>query len=202
MKNQSEKRLGDLLLAKYQADPEGFRSYLPEVAQLLDPVRPPQGSPRSPSGLTARERAHHINVLRGVLEKLSKDSIPPQEAVRGLEHCATVIQDDSLPEEVRYQVLVSLVKAAIGKSPGSFKSTQIVPVPGGGKREVMNHVPVVRGAVLDLDRDMRLTSITITPSKVRERRKLLGFVGSGRDTDPEVALRHDEYLAKVPHGAP
>jgi hypothetical protein len=114
-----------------------------------------------------------------------------------------LVQDDSLPEDVDYETLVSLLRAAIGKSPGSFKSVKIVPIKDGEGRELINHVSLVRGVVLDLDRDMRLVSITVTPRKVRERRKLLRFVGIGKDIASDVALRHDDYLAEIePHAAP
>ncbi len=203
MKNLLEKQFLELLFSKYQADPDGFRSYLPEVAQLLEAMYPPQHLTKSPFGLTEQERAHHQTALRQVLEKLEQASLSTEEAVRGLEHCATLVQDDSLPDEVGHETLVGLLKAVVGKSPGSFDSTKTVMVRNGEEREVMNQVSLVRGVILNLDRNMHLVSVTITPRKVKERRKLLGFVGIGRDAASDVALRHDDYLAECgPHAAP
>lgn len=204
MKNppKPQKELLELLFSKYQADPEGFRSYMPEAAQLLDAMYPPRRPSRSPFGLTERERAHHLAALREVLEGLEESSISPKEAVKGLQHCATLIQDDNLPEDVGYETLVFLMKAAIGKSPGTFKSAKTVLVMGDEGREVINRVSLVRGVTLDLDRNMRLVSITVAPTKVRERRKLLKLIGLGQDIASDVALRHDDYLAEQePHAS-
>ncbi len=203
MKNPPEKRILESILSKYRADPKGFRSYLPEAAQLLAAMYPQGRSSKSPFGLTERERVHHQSPLKDVPERLEEGSVTPQQAVRCLEHCATLIQDDSLPEEFGYETHRSLLKAAIGKSPGTFKKNETVRVSDTSGKEVINHVSLLRGVVLDLDRDMRLVSISITPKKVRERRKLLGFVGKGRDTAADVARRHDDYLVEVgPHAAP
>ncbi len=203
MKNLPKKQFLELLFSKYQTDPGGFRSYLPEVAELLDALHPPRRSLKSPFGLTERERTHHQAALRRMLEKLEDGPIITEEAIRGLEHCATLIQDDSLPEEVGHETLVSLLKAGIGKSPGTFKSVRTVAVGDGGGRVVMSSVSLVRGVMINLDRNMSLVTVTITPRKVRERRQLLGFVGIGHDTAPDVALRHDDYLVeKEPHAAP
>lgn len=50
---------------------------------------------------------------------------------------------------------------------------------------------------------MKLISVTISPQRYRERKKLMAFVGIGKDTATDVAMRHDDYLAEIdPHGAP
>ena len=67
-----------------------------------------------------------------------------------MEHCATLIsEDDSLPEEVGHETLVSLLKAGIGKSPGTFKSVRTVAVGDGGGRVVMSSVSLVRGVMIN-----------------------------------------------------
>ncbi len=100
-----------------------------------------------------------------------------------------------------YEVLKSLVKAAIGKAPGSYKSDATVPLVDGSGGPVQERVSVIRGVFLNFDGNERLVSISIDPRKYRERRKLMAFVGASRDPMPDVALRHDDYLAmQDPHG--
>ena len=130
MTDQLEKQLRDLLRSKYLADPEGFRSYLPEVAEVLQARYSPRPSLRSPFGLTERERAHHEKEMRHIFERLDDGGDSSEDAIRGLDHCAMLIQDDGLPLEVGYDRLVALLKAAIGKSPGTFKSNQTIPRAG------------------------------------------------------------------------
>lgn len=191
------------LLAKYRADPERFRAYLPEVAQTLDAMYPALRSPRSPFGLTEQERAYRRQALRRILEHLEQGHVLPEEAGKGLEHCATLIDDDSLPPDVSQDTLARLLRAAIGKSPGSVKANTTIPMLDSQEDKVVNRISVVRGVVLNLTWDMRLVSITITPRKFKERHKALRFVGAARDVASDVALRHDDHLAAgVPHAAP
>ena len=86
------------------------------------------------------------------------------------------------------------MKAALGKSPGSYKVKTTVPM-GIGGGEALERVTVLRGVYLDLDRERRLVSISINPAKVREWKKLMAVVGTGRDAEPDVSAKHDEYLA-------
>lgn len=91
------------------------------------------------------------------------------------------------------------MKVALGKSPGSYKRKTTVPV-GQEDGDALDHVSVLRGVYLDLDRERRLVSISINPRKVRERKKLMSIVGIGKDPQPDVAARHDDYLAmQDPH---
>ena len=193
----------DLLLIKYRSDPNRFRDFLPEVAQELDVIAPETRGSRSPFGLTERERAARHEALQEVLERLDEASVAGEEALRGLEHCAALIQDDNLPPEVGHDTLVRLLRAAIGKSPGSIKAVTTFPIQDGQEGKIANRTSLVRGVTLNLAWDMRLVSVTITPGKVQERRKALRFVGIGRDADAEVAREHDKYLAlRDPHAAP
>ena len=202
MTHRSDKQLRDLLVSRYRADPKRFHSYLPEIAELVEAMGQPRRVSRSPFGLTERERDHHQAALQKVLEGLEKGAVSRQDAVRGLEHCATLIQDDSLPEDAGYDILVALLKAAIGKSPGTFRSVQTIPISDREGQGPPYHVSLVKGVALDLDKDMRLCSITVTPSKVRKRRKLLEFVGIGQDAASDVARRHDDYLVeRVPNAS-
>ena len=188
-----EKRLIDLLQAKYRQDPRGFQEYLPDAAELLSEVS--SGSrPKSPFGLTEQERAFHRAGLAEALDKLEEGSVTAEEAGKGLQHCAALIRDDNLPDKAGYEALKKLASAGIGKSPGSYTSKTTVPL-GEDGGEVHERVPAIRGVYLDLDRDSRLVSISIHPRKVRERRRLMEFVGASEDPEPDVASRHDDYLA-------
>ena len=194
-------RLIALLQAKRRADPQGFRKYLPGVIELLPELSTRRRSTRSPFGLTERERAYHRDGLSAVLGKLDKGTVTAEEAAQGLQHCANLIRDDNLAEEVGYEVLKGLIRAAIGKSPGSYRSKTTVPLGEGSGGLVLERVSAIRGVSLDLDRERRLVSISIHPGKFRERRRLMEFVGASKDPEPDVAARHDDYLAmQEPHG--
>ena len=197
-----EKRLVALLQAKRRADPQGFREYLPGVSELLPALPASRRSTRSPFGLTERERAYHRDGLADALGKLAAKTVTAEEAAKGLQHCANLIRDDNLPEEVGYETLKGLIRAALGKSPGSYRSKTTVPL-GESSGRVLEQVSAIRGVYLDLDRERRLVSVSIHPGKVRERRQLMKFVGASKDPAPDVAARHDDYLAmQEPHGTP
>ena len=128
------------------------------------------------------------------------DKLTPEHATEGLEHCAALIRDDSLPDDIGYDTLVRMFKGAFGKSPGSYKVNTVIPADGESNGEPTYNISLVRGVVLNLDLGMRLVSVTVTPRKVRERRKLMGIVGIGRDPASDVSAKHDEYLAEQsPH---
>lgn len=197
MKNKVRKsQLWSILTAKYTADPEGFRSYLPEIADMIEP-RPSRRWSRSPFGLTKHERTHHLEGLRKILQNMESGAISKEEAVLGLEHCAALIEDDSLPSDVDYKTLKRLLQAAIGKTPGSFKQNAEVPILPVQGDEIVFRIPLVRGVILSLTRERRLARVEITPRKVQERQHGLAFVGIARDTASDVAQRHDDYLAGV-----
>lgn len=195
-----ERHLVELLHAKYKEDPKGFRKYLPGVVDLL-PEQPPEiVRRRSLFGLTEQETAFHRAGLAKVFGDLDKGPVTTEEAAKGLQHCAALIMDDSLPEEAGYEKMKSLVRAALGKSPGSYKSKATVKI-GEGNGDVHERVSAIRGVYLDLDVRRRLVSVSINPRKVRERRELMRFVGASKDPDPHVSTRHDDYLASEdPHG--
>ena len=201
-KGDAQRRLIDLLQKKYRADPQGFRRYLPEVAQTLDSISHTTRPFKSPYGLTERERMARKESLEAVLDLVESGKATPQEAVRGLEHCAVLTEDGDLPEDVGHETLLRLLRLAIGKAPGSFKRKEAVGMEGEENRDAVKASAVVRGVSLNLTWDMRLVSISVSPHKVEERRKMLVLVGVAQDPQPDVARRHDDYLTEVgPHGA-
>ena len=187
-----ERKLIELLHARYREDPKGFREYLPGVAELLPDPSPRRGRKELQLGLFEKEIAVHRAGLAEVLEKMETGSATAREAIKALQHCAALIMDDNLPEEADYEKLKRLIRAGIGKSPGSYKSKATIQI-GEGKGDVHERVSAIRGVYLDLDRRRRLVSISINPRKVRERRELMRFVGASKDPDPNVSSRHDHY---------
>ena len=198
-----EKHIIDLLQAKRRKDPDGFRKYLPDVARLLPDPPPMRTKPRVPGfTLTERERSYHKAGITEALAKLRDGTITPEEATKGLQHCAHVLKDDifGFPEEDRHESAKALIRAAIGKSPGSYKSKTTVPLDQYGKGPVVEQVSVILGVYLDLDGNGQLVSMSIDPEKVRKWPEIMKFVGASRDK-PDVALRHDYYLSlQDPHG--
>lgn len=193
----------ELLSSKYADNPQEFRSYMPEVAQWLDAFDSPRRQlARSSFGLTEREVKFHQSTLTETLAAVASGAATPAEAVKGLEHCAFLIRDDSLPAEADYEALCALFKVAFDKRPASFKKSETLKAPDGRPSDdVVHKFSLVRGVSLDLDREMRLISVSVFPHKVKQRRKLLAFVGAGHDAESDVARRHDDYLARIsPHG--
>lgn len=193
-----EKAAFQLLASKYQADPSWFEQHLPDIAEIMSPTAPPSRRSRSPFVLTKREREFHTNALPDVkvIGKLSRE-----DAIEALEHCAYLIRDDSLPDYIRYDVFAALFKTVIGKSPGSFGKNTTIRIGDARDVEPAHQVSIIRGVVLNLDTGMHLGSISVTPRKFRERRKMMSIVGIGRDQKSDVARRHDDYLAEMsPHG--
>ena len=192
----------DLLEQRYSLEPEKFRAFLPDIAQVFDAMYESRRSKKPPFNLTERERAYHRESLVKTLQCPDGDNLTSEQAIKAFEHCANLIRDDSLPDEVRYPTMVRLLKAAVGKSPGSFRKNETIIVGHEqSSKDVINRVSVIRGVHLELDRDMRLVSISVSPYKFRQRRKLLSIVGVGRDTKSDVSIRHDDYLAEIdPHG--
>ncbi len=171
-----EERIVQMLQAKRREDPEGFREYLPDVVKLLPEPAGRRDRTRSPFGLTERELSYHREGLAELMSKQAEGMISSEQAIDALRHCANLIRDDNLPEEAGYEALKGLIKSALGKSPGSYKSNTTVPIEEGGP--VLERVSAVRGVCLELDREGRMVSVSIQPRKVRERRKLMEMVGA------------------------
>ena len=145
--------------------------------------------------LSDREKAHHVEALSYILEK---QDLAPRDAVNALESCAILIQDDFMTPHVDHQSIVSLFKAAFGKTPAAIRENTSIPTEGHGTGEPVFHSSLVRGVVAQLDREMRLVSVTVTPHKVREGNKMMAIVGIGQDSRTDVATRHDDYLTEPP----
>lgn len=193
-----------MLISKYQADPEGFKKYLPELAPSLESMTPPLRKFRDPFGLTNHERNSREQALREILYGLRTHNLDKEKAIAGLEHFAVLVQDDSLPEEVSYDALASLLKAALGRSVSSIKSsaTFSVGTAATDREDAPVEVSIIYGVNLHLNHNMRLAAISVKPHKVRERNKRLSILGLASDVNSDVARNHDEYLVDVsPHAS-
>lgn len=178
------------LLNKYQADSEGFRSYLPEVAQKVQQLLPfrRRSSPRS--ALTEQERER---LQKALAQLLDKKRLPLEKAIEALESCATLIQDGSLPAEVNRRALLSLLQQVIGIPLSNIGKTTQIPVQDG---EVVKEMALLHGVHLHLTWNDRLVAISVSPTKLKERSKALKFVGIAKDAASDVAQCHDAYLVK------
>jgi hypothetical protein len=195
-------RLVQLLTARYQSEPAKFRSYLPEIAQLLDRIMPPRPKRLSPFTLTDHERSRRLVSLESALLGLGQSGLTKEDAVRALEDYAVLLEDDRVPEKFDFEKRIGVFKVLFGKSPGSFKAQTTLLIDPDSKERAVNSIALVRGVVLDLSWDMKLLKVHVSPQRFRERKKLLSFVGIGYDSASDVASRHDEYFAEtLVHGS-
>ena len=194
-----ERAAFEILVSRYRADPTLLKRHFPEVSQIVRQVVEPSRISRPHFSLTDREKAHHVKELGTIVEMEEPSS---HNAVKALEHCAVLIQDDFMTPHVDHQSVISLFKSAFGKSPGTIRRNTTISIEGREAVEAIHHSSLVRGVVADLDLGMRLVSITVTPRKMREGSKMMGIVGIGDDLCVDVSALHDDYLAKqAPHGS-
>jgi hypothetical protein len=192
----------DNLLAKYRSDTRRFRAYLPEAAQILDALEPQKRTARGSSGLTEHERARRIYALERNLGKLQEQTLRRDDAIAALEDYAALLDDDSVPEGFDFDKRIGVLKAAIGKAPGSFKTQATLQVKQDFDLAIVNTVSLVRGVHLNLTWDKRLVSVAVVPRLYRERKRLMAFVGAVPDSASDVARRHDAYLGEIdPHAS-
>jgi hypothetical protein len=194
MKKRSPRNQQDFILQamlnKYQADPEGFQSYLPEVAQELEQLSPSQRRSSHRSALTELERER---LQQALLELLNKKELASEELIQALEYCATLIQDGSLPFKVNRQTLLSLLHQAIGMPLSKIRKATRIPMREG---EAVKEVAILSGVHLHLTWNDRLVAISVSPTKLKKHSKALKFVGIAKDTASDVAQSHDAYLAE------
>ena len=190
-----EKIAFDYLIERYKADPEWFEQNLPDITEMVREASMPPSPPRPSFNLTDAQRQRHAKALNDILS-ISEPS--PQDALEGLEHCAILVQDDFLTPHVTHRRVLTLFKAAFGKSPESYRKNTAVSIEGCGTGELVYHSSLLRGVVVGLDKDKRLVSVTITPSDIREGEKMMSIVGIGRgDPRDDVSINHDDYLAEL-----
>ena len=193
-----EKAVFGLLVTKYQVDPSWFDEHMPDVGEIIGrAVSPPQ--PAKPRlKLSDKERMFHSEALARIRANNEQGQT---DAIMALKHCAVLTLDDWLRNGIDHETRVSLFESAFGKPPEAFKEDTTIYLNDERDTETAYQASLVRGVVLNLDADLRLVSVAVTPHKVRERERLMSIVGIGRDSKSDVAARHDEYLAEIsPHG--
>lgn len=166
----------DRVLTHYRLDTEGFRARMPDVAEALDSMFPPHRLSRTPFGLTENERAHRELTLRNLLSDLRRGDISTGDATRTLEQCAVLAEDDSLGLEVDRRTLLQLLRLFLGKPVGSITTATTISATDDTNVKAARHISLLRGIVLDLTTDMRLVSITINPSRIKGRQRIMRFV--------------------------
>ena len=193
-----ERQAFELLVARYKSDRAWFDTNWSELGELLANVTARPGKTASSFGLTENERRFRIDALKGII---ASEHLTPDNAVTALEHCASLLRDDWTVKGVPVEERARLFKAYAGKAHTSFKRNTTIPTVDANDSEAAHHISLLRGVALNMDVNMRLLSITVTPRKVREVKKLMSIAGIGSDSATDVARRHDDYLAEAsPHG--
>ncbi|MBM3942366.1 MAG: hypothetical protein FJ316_05490 [SAR202 cluster bacterium] len=115
----------------------------------------------------------------------------PEDAIKGLEHGATLLIDDFSPGYPPRQELLKLVRRATGIVPRK-EGKPVEKVLSEG--EASRVVSVVRGVDLHLTWDLKLVKVSLDPRQWRLRSQALGFAGLAADRAADVAQQHDRYL--------
>lgn len=189
-KNERDNIIG-IIIEAYIAAPEQLEAALPKIAQRLSLILPSKASNVRSFGLTEKERALYTDDLRRLLANLGQYNLSTGQAVQALEKCASLIEDNSLPAEVTRNTLAKLVKTATGLTPSAVKKKMNFTIKDGS---ATNQISLLRGVLLNTTWDNRMLSIDINPSKVKERRRIVFFVGSAKDSESNVAERHNMYI--------
>lgn len=178
----------DILLNKYQTDPDRFRSYLPELLPEVDDQSRSSSKRGHVSTLTEIERER----LCELLLKIPRDKpLTEQQAIQVLGYCATLIQDENLPDEIDRKTTLMFLHRLIGAPISKISRTTEKSIRNG---KAAKTVAVLRGVHLHLTWDDLPVAVSISPAKFKERSQALKFVGIGQDPSPDVSSQHDAYL--------
>lgn len=179
-----------ILINKYRVDPDGFRSYLPEVTQEIEKMVSSPIKKSHISTLTELERERLCELL---LTIPMHKPISKAEAIKALAYCATLIQDESLPDEVDRKAVLNLIHNVIGTPVSKItKRTRITL----GDGEETRTLAILRGIYLHLTWDDQVVAISISPSKQKERSEAMKFVGVAKDTDSNASQQHRVYFTE------
>ena len=194
MKEYSRKDRRDhilhILANKYQTNPERFRSYLPELMPEIEDRFLSLCKKGHISTLTEIERQR----LCELLLKLPRDkSVTEEQAIQALGYCATLIQDENLPNEIDRKTILTFLHRVVG-TPLSRISKITEKSVGNGK--AVKTIAVLRGVYLHLTWNDLLVAFSISPTKFTERSEALRFVGIGQDSLADVSRQHDQYFSE------
>ena len=189
MKKHSRQDRRDHILSvltnKYQADPERFRSYLPE---LLPEVEDKTHAIRPRGHISNLTEIERERLRKSLLDVPRDKSITGSQAVQALGYCATLLQDENLPDEIDRKTMLAFLHRVIGTPLSNVKKKTEKTVGSGNE---VKQIAVLRGVYLHLTWDDRLVSVSIYPTRVKERAAALRFVAIGRDPSSDVSKEHD-----------
>ena len=193
MKKRCEKNQRDyvlhILVNKYRADQDRFRSYLPELTQEIEDKLSSVGKKSHTSTLTEIERGRLCELLR----KIPRDkSVTGKQAIQALEYSATLIQDESLRDEIDRKTLLSFVHSVVGTPISKIKKRTEITVRNG---EATKTIAILRGVYLHLTWNDLLVAVSILPTKSKERSEALRFVGIAKDVVPSIAQQHNSSFS-------
>lgn len=127
------------------------------------------------------------------LDRLSQHGLPKRDAVKMLEECVAFHKDGTIAHKADYDVITALLEAVVGESleptnaPAEVQLALSEEVPA-------ESVRLARGVDVLLGPSSNLVGLEVRPEKLAEGRRMMAFVGIGRDSATDVAERHDEYL--------
>lgn len=159
-----------ILINKYQLNPEVLRSCLPEIIPEIEKL---VSSNRriDASGLTEIERERLYSFLS---DTPKDDSVTKDEATRALEYCATLIRDESLPNDIDRRIILKYLHNVINTPLSDIEKISKINVSDGIEAK---KVAVLRGVYLHLTWNDKLIAISISPTKMKERPQAMRFVG-------------------------
>ena len=194
MKEYSRKDKRDhilhILVNKYETDPERFRSYLPELMSEIEDKHPSVGKKGHISALTEIERER----LYELLLKLPRGkSVTEEQATQALGYCATLIQDENLPDEIDRKVILNFLRGVIGTPLSKINKITEKSI---STEKAAKTIAVLRGVYLHLTWNDLLVAVSIIPTKFKERSEVLKFVGIGQDSFADVSRQHHQYFCE------
>ncbi|MBM3154751.1 MAG: hypothetical protein FJ008_05385 [Chloroflexi bacterium] len=187
----------EVLINKYKADPSTMENVLPEIAQRLRELVPADSKSGSvnPFTLTETEEKQRLSSYQSIISRVDNLEAPisKDQAVKALEDAAAILEVASYVKVIEPGDILKLLKIIKG-SPVSKrgKVRQIVV----SKGEPARSIALLRGVQAHLTWDKKLLNIEVDPKRLAERDAALKLVGVARDSDKDVAHRHDYYLSK------
>ena len=188
--------LAHAVMKKYERDPKTLLKALPEISAIIEAEN--TGAYGAPRGtffeLTGREEEERIEAYQAIAKDLGKKGtvVSKEQAIAALEHAA-VLKEGSFHGSlvVTPGDVFRLVRLATGLSLEKKGKLRIGVV---RREEASRRVSILMGIRANLSWDKRLVSIEVNPKELARRVKALSFVGIGRDSETDVARRHDEFL--------
>jgi hypothetical protein len=160
-----------ILINKYRVNPETLRCCLPEVIPEIEKLVSASNRRSNVSGLTEIERER----LLSFLFHIPKDnSVTKDEAIRALEYCATLIQDESLPNEIDRKVVLTYLHYVINSSLSDIDKKSKITLSDGVEAKTL---AILRGVYLHLTWNDKLIAVSISPTKMKERPHAMRLIG-------------------------